>query len=78
MNWLGLACAFGAFPVLALGCRIATTNLSPKRTTLAWGAGVVLAIPAALYLAYYARFFGEPIWFYQLRAAPGSELLALM
>lgn len=76
MNWLGLTSALFAFPVFVWGCRCARTNLPPTKTILAWGVGVLLTIPGALYIAYYARLFGEPIWFYQLRAAPGSELLA--
>lgn len=37
---------------------------------------LLLAAPAFVYAVYYLRVFNEPIWLYQLRAVPGSELLA--
>lgn len=36
----------------------------------------VLAIPALLYDLYYLRIWEEPMWLYEVRSWPGSELLA--
>lgn len=36
----------------------------------------VLAIPGALFAAYYTKLLGEPIWLYEFRALPGAELTA--
>lgn len=37
-----------------------------------------MALPGAIYVAYYFRVFDEPIWLYRLRSVPGSELLAAL
>jgi hypothetical protein len=39
-------------------------------------AGLAIAIPGILFGAYYLKFFGEPIWFYEFRSAPFTELSA--
>jgi hypothetical protein len=36
----------------------------------------ILALPGIAYAAYYTKRLGEPIWLYELRAFPGSELAA--
>jgi len=36
--------------------------------------GSVLALPAAAYAAYYTRLLGEPVWLYDIRSIPFSEL----
>lgn len=38
--------------------------------------GMAIAIPGALFAAYYLRVFGEPIWLYQFRSLPCSEVTA--
>ena len=38
--------------------------------------GLVIAIPGIIFAAYYLKFLGEPIWLYQFRSAPFSELSA--
>ena len=76
MNWLGLTTVFLAFPALALGCWLAKRNFSQGKVLLCWCAGLVLALPATVYFVYYTGLFGEPIWFYELRTLPGTELLA--
>jgi hypothetical protein len=76
MNWIGVLAVFLAFPVFALGCWSAKRGISASISLLGWGIGVILAVPALLYFAYYAGLFGEPIWFYKLRAVAGTELLA--
>lgn len=36
----------------------------------------VFALPGLLFAGYYTKLLGEPIWFYQFRAVPGTELAA--
>lgn len=36
----------------------------------------LLAVPGLLFAVYYTKLLGEPIWLYQFRAAPGTELAA--
>lgn len=38
--------------------------------------GVLLAIPAIIFAAYYSKIFGEAIWLYQIRSLPFTELAA--
>ncbi len=76
---LGAAGFFlGAFPRSAsvAGRR----KLSPPSFSSYLGTGGVglLALPALIFTAYYLRVFSEPLWLYQLRAVPGSELLAAL
>jgi Peptidase C39 family len=37
---------------------------------------MALAAPGILFAAYYTKLLGEPIWLYQFRAMPGTELTA--
>jgi hypothetical protein len=37
-----------------------------------------LALPTLAFVGYYLKFFSEPVWLYQIRAIPGSELLAAL
>lgn len=39
-------------------------------------AGVIAALPTALYLLFYLHDFGEPIFYYQFRALPYTEMLS--
>jgi Peptidase C39 family len=38
--------------------------------------GLVIAIPGILFGAYYLKFLGEPVWLYEFRSVPFSELSA--
>jgi hypothetical protein len=38
--------------------------------------GFPAAVPGMLFAAYYLKFFGEPVWFYEFRSLPLSELSA--
>ena len=40
------------------------------------GLGVILATPGAVFAAYYLKVFGEPIWLYQFRSIPFTEVTA--
>lgn len=38
--------------------------------------GFAVALPGILFAVYYLKILGDPLWFYQLRSLPGSELIA--
>ena len=38
--------------------------------------GTLIAVPGVVFAAYYLKIFGEPIWFYQFRSVPFTELTA--
>ena len=76
MNWFGpLTIALG-FVGYALGTYLARKSTSQHSTSALACILVALVIPAAAYDLYYFKILGEPIWLYQLRSVPGSELLA--
>lgn len=59
-----------------LGSKAEGWLIAPSRR---WGFALlatVLAIPGLLFAAYYAKILGEPIWLYEFRALPGTELTA--
>lgn len=63
---LGVACCWGG-------------SLLARRFPRQWWMVLplaILAIPCAAYGLYYARLWDEPVWLYQLRSVPGTELLA--
>ena len=39
-------------------------------------AGIILAIPAIIFAAYYSKIFGEAVWLYRMRSLPLTELTA--
>lgn len=70
VNPLVLPVAGLALTLFAVG---AAAPKSLRRVTLPLGA--VLALPGLLYVLYYTHLFDDALWFYRLRAAPGSEFL---
>lgn len=71
------------FPTLLLalilylaGWKIAAKCSSAGRLASAVLLSALLAVPALLYAFYYAHLFDSAVWFYTLRAWPGSELAA--
>jgi hypothetical protein len=40
------------------------------------GAGLIAALPGILFAVYYLKVFNEPVWLYQFRSVPFSELSA--
>jgi hypothetical protein len=40
------------------------------------GLGALIAVPGVLFAAYYLKIFGEPLWLYQFRSLPFTELTA--
>lgn len=49
---------------------------APLNRTLFVGSATVLAMPGILFAAYYTKLLGEPIWLYEFRALPYTELTA--
>jgi hypothetical protein len=65
---LGVACCWW-------GALLARTF--PKRWWMAVPL-LALATPSVVYVVYYAHLWDEPVWLYQWRAIPGTELLAAL
>lgn len=49
--------------------------VSPSRILFIFAA-IALAIPGILFAGYYTKLLGEPIWFYEFRTVPNTELAA--
>lgn len=43
---------------------------------LAWGVCLAASLPGILFVLYYTKLLGEPLWLYRFRTLPGSELTA--
>jgi hypothetical protein len=76
MNCLGLlTLALGVF-LYGFGLRWARIPMSRAAARWTVASTLLLATPGFFYAFYYSRLLGEPIWLYQVRSIPGSELLA--
>jgi hypothetical protein len=49
---------------------------NPTTFRVLCGIGFIIAIPGVAFAAYYLKILGEPVWLYQFRSMPGSELAA--
>jgi hypothetical protein len=49
---------------------------APTTRGLAWGVSLLASVPGILFVVYYTKLLGEPLWLYRFRAIPGSELSA--
>jgi hypothetical protein len=69
-------------PTLLIGAILffAGTNLARRTSQRVFfvlcAAGLVLAVPGILFAVYYLKFLGDPIWLYEFRSVPFSELSA--
>ncbi len=68
-----LVLALGFFGV---GACLASKLKSPFHFWSVAVAGLVISLPAISYSAYYLRVFSEPLWLYEFRSWPGSEIAA--
>ena len=59
-----------------LGTKVESRFTSSTTRLFLLFVATILAIPGLLFAAYYTKLLGEPIWLYQFRAAPGTELTA--
>src|SRR4051794_1354270 len=76
MNHMLWPTALFAALLFWLGFRAEREILAPLyRAAFVLGA-VILALPAILFVAYYTGVLGEPIWLYEFRARPCTELAA--
>lgn len=75
MNWMLIPTLILGFAAFGVGCQWARRT-SGRAILVSWLLVMLLAAPGVLYAAYYSRLLGEPIWLYQTRTMPGSELLA--
>lgn len=58
-----------------IGRRLEAQPYGPLRTMIGVAAGII-ALPGLLFAAYYTKLMGEPIWLYQFRSMPHSEIAA--
>jgi hypothetical protein len=65
-----------AIALFWIGASLARRTSSKSSRTWLLLAGVLLAIPGVLFVAYYVHVLDNAAWFYNLRAVPGSELAA--
>jgi hypothetical protein len=69
-------------PTLVLGFVLFRLGMTAGRRVsgvslyFALGCGLLAAIPGIVFALYYFKVLGEPIWLYEFRALPGSELAA--
>lgn len=75
-NWMFFPTLMLALGLFALGSKLASgVRMRPEYLAI-WIIAVILALPSLLFIAYYRHLLDTAIWFYALRSAPGSELLA--
>ncbi len=75
MNYLVIPTFFVAFVFFTLGTWFG--QRTGVRAFVWWCLlGVVAAVPGVLFAVYYLKVLGEPIWLYQFRSLPWSELSA--
>jgi hypothetical protein len=76
MNHMLWPTVLGTAVLFWLGLKAEPVITSPgQRRAFVLGA-VVLAAPAVLFCAYYTKLLGEPVWLYEFRSLPGTELSA--
>lgn len=75
MNYLLFPTLLLAAVLFAVGMRCARECERLSLLAL-YALGFAMAIPGILFAAYYLKFLGEPIWLYQFRSVPYSELTA--
>jgi len=76
MNWLGIAALILSIPFFVWGTRAAQSIGKNKTRWFAVLVALVCAAPAFVFVLYYTRFLGEPMWLYSIRTVSGSELAA--
>ncbi len=75
MNYLFFPTVLIASILFAIGRRLSSRASNSRFATLCV-IGVLMALPGLLFAVYYLKFLGEPIWLYQFRSVPFSELTA--
>ncbi len=76
MNWMFWPTALVAGLLFWLGLRVEHSTASRTARWLLCATSVLAAVPGLLFALHYTKLLGEPIWFYEFRAARGSELTA--
>ena len=75
MNYALIPTLLIAAFLFAIGSGVGRKPGNPKFCLLL-APGILLAIPGIVFALYYFKIFGEPIWLYEFRSAPFSELIA--
>lgn len=75
MNYWLIPVLILGFALYVLGRRTAV-RAGHSRLVLTLIVGIPVAVPGLLFAVYYFKVLGEPLWLYQFRSLPGSELAA--
>lgn len=59
-----------------IGGKLNTVPRNRSQRILLWLGAIVISAPGIVFVVYYTKVLGEPLWLYRLRAFPGSELIA--
>jgi predicted double-glycine peptidase len=73
MFWPTLVMASALF---WLGQKVARKSLPCSTTVVMLALGLLASVPGIVFAIYYLKVLGEPLWFYQFRALPFTELTA--
>src|SRR3974377_1473563 len=65
---------FGAAVLFWIGATLERRAVAATAKAALWFLGILLAMPALLFAAYYAHLFDNAAWFYNLRTISYSEL----
>lgn len=76
INWVGFFAVILAVVLFQFTYKRGL-QLSFGRRALGLAVGTLLSLPAIWFTLYYFHFLPEPVWFYELRALRGSELLVV-
>ena len=76
MNWMWLPTLLITVVFFFSAQKLAYPNQPKDIKVLLLILGLALGLPGLLYFIYYFKILGDPVWFFRLRALPGSELAA--
>lgn len=76
MNYWLIPTLLVALMLFGVGTRLAPRLKGWLQFWFVAGAGVLASVPAVVFAAYYLKVFNEPLWLYQFRAWPYTELTA--
>ena len=76
MNHMLWPTALIAILLFWLGIKVGQKVINPLIRNLLILLATVLAVPGILFAAYYTKLLGEPIWLYEFRSWPETELTA--
>jgi hypothetical protein len=76
MNYLLIPTLLVTLVLFGIGVRAARRLANRLGFYLLASVGVLASVPAVAFTVYYLKVFGEPLWLYEFRSLPGTELAA--